>query len=578
MGEAVHARGGIWIPPAAPGFDAQTGRRHQRRRARAAARPCAPSSTRRPSSSPDAIGLISWNEFSENTHIEPSRAYGSRYLRLVGEVRGARLPELQRLRLERAGGHRRSATGVPLLGGAGSCSSLRRARAAPHPSTVGKPPIGGLSASARARLGSKRHGRSRHLPWRWAVFARLLRRGGCRPRGHGRRRHRLRSRRSRLQRRRRDGRPLPPARDLGPARWPAPLAAVLPLGDIQYDSATTAQDQRRLRPHLGPGEVDQPPVLGNHESGSAAGLLRLLQRAGRLGRPGGPARQGLLQLRRRRLAPGRAQLELRERVAARPAPRRSAGCAPTSPRIRPAARSPTGTTRATAPATTAATTFMQPLWEALHDAQAEIVLSGHSHDYERFAPLDRNGAVDQRGGHPPVRGRHRRRVLHGGLGTRTPHSEVAQNDTFGVLMLTLHPTSYDWQFVPEAGGDVHRLRLAGLPWPDRSSTAAPVGRGQHGARDLEASPQASTDHAQEPLPVSALGGGHRRVHDQTQGQGPLPDGGTSSRSRALRARTSGASAPGSARGGCGRGRSRRCCGRATRPATAPPPRASASGW
>ena len=37
---------------------------------------------------------------------------------------------------------------------------------------------------------------------------------------------------------------------------------------------------------------------------------------------------------------------------------------------------------------------MQPLWEALHDAGAEIVLSGHSHHYERFAPLDVNGAAD----------------------------------------------------------------------------------------------------------------------------------------------------------------------------------------
>jgi hypothetical protein len=37
------------------------------------------------------------------------------------------------------------------------------------------------------------------------------------------------------------------------------------------------------------------------------------------------------------------------------------------------------------------------------------------------------------------------------LGSLEAHSEVAQNDTFGVLKLTLHPTSYDWQFVPEAG-------------------------------------------------------------------------------------------------------------------------------
>ena len=37
-------------------------------------------------SSPDAIGLISWNEFSENTHIEPSEQYGARYLEVVADV------------------------------------------------------------------------------------------------------------------------------------------------------------------------------------------------------------------------------------------------------------------------------------------------------------------------------------------------------------------------------------------------------------------------------------------------------------------------------------------------------------
>ena len=46
---------------------------------------------------------------------------------------------------------------------------------------------------------------------------------------------------------------------------------------------------------------------------------------------------------------------------------------------------------------------------------------------------------------------HRRRVLHRASGTPKPNSQVRQNSTYGVLKLTLHPTSYDWQFVPEAG-------------------------------------------------------------------------------------------------------------------------------
>ena len=38
------------------------------------------------------MGLISWNEFSENTHIEPSVRHGSRYLDVVADVRHAKLP------------------------------------------------------------------------------------------------------------------------------------------------------------------------------------------------------------------------------------------------------------------------------------------------------------------------------------------------------------------------------------------------------------------------------------------------------------------------------------------------------
>lgn len=93
IGRAVHADGGIWIAPAAPGFDArlvggtsvverQDGETLRRQMEGALV------------SSPDAIGLISWNEFSENTHIEPSRNYGSRYLDLVANVRFSAIPEI----------------------------------------------------------------------------------------------------------------------------------------------------------------------------------------------------------------------------------------------------------------------------------------------------------------------------------------------------------------------------------------------------------------------------------------------------------------------------------------------------
>jgi hypothetical protein len=93
MGAAIHKDGGIWIPPAAPGFDAtQIGGtttvdrkngdtfRAQINTAMAA--------------SPDALGIISWNEFSENSYIEPSQKYGSQYLDILSQIDHLPLPTI----------------------------------------------------------------------------------------------------------------------------------------------------------------------------------------------------------------------------------------------------------------------------------------------------------------------------------------------------------------------------------------------------------------------------------------------------------------------------------------------------
>jgi len=44
-------------------------------------------------SSPDALGLISWNEFSENSYIEPSEKFGTRYLDVLRELRATPVPQ-----------------------------------------------------------------------------------------------------------------------------------------------------------------------------------------------------------------------------------------------------------------------------------------------------------------------------------------------------------------------------------------------------------------------------------------------------------------------------------------------------
>jgi hypothetical protein len=93
---------------------------------------------------------------------------------------------------------------------------------------------------------------------------------------------------------------------------------------------------------------------------------------------------------------------------------------------------------------------MQAFWQALYDFGADVVLSGHEHNYERFAPQDPQGLAD------PTRGIREFVIGSGGrshysFGIPIANSEVRNDDTYGVLKLTLHSTSYSWEFIPEAG-------------------------------------------------------------------------------------------------------------------------------
>jgi len=86
-------------------------------------------------------------------------------------------------------------------------------------------------------------------------------------------------------------------------------------------------------------------------------------------------------------------------------------------------------------------------WQALHGAGADVVLVGHDHDYERFAPQTPHGRAD------PARGIRQFVVgtggkTHYGFRTIRANSQVRNSRTFGVLRLALHPAGYDWRFVP----------------------------------------------------------------------------------------------------------------------------------
>jgi hypothetical protein len=90
---------------------------------------------------------------------------------------------------------------------------------------------------------------------------------------------------------------------------------------------------------------------------------------------------------------------------------------------------------------------MKDAWKVLVESGADVVLSSHDHDYERFSPQDENGREDTKRGM-------RQFVVGTGGAELTPfwfrksNSEVSDNSSFGVLRLNLKPTGYEWEFLP----------------------------------------------------------------------------------------------------------------------------------
>lgn len=91
-------------------------------------------------------------------------------------------------------------------------------------------------------------------------------------------------------------------------------------------------------------------------------------------------------------------------------------------------------------------TRMKPAWEVLYEAGVAVIVNGHDHTYERFAPQDPEGNVD------PEHGIREFVVGTGGKslypwGSSEPNSEFGSADAYGVIKFTLRPGSYDWEFV-----------------------------------------------------------------------------------------------------------------------------------
>jgi chitodextrinase len=114
------------------------------------------------------------------------------------------------------------------------------------------------------------------------------------------------------------------------------------------------------------------------------------------------------------------------------------------------------------------------LWRDLYAARVDVVLNGHEHVYERFAPQNPAGEPDANGIRQFTVGTGG--ASHYSFLSPLRMSQVRDNTSFGVLKMTLHPTGYDWEFVPVAGASF-RDAGSGLcqPPPDTTAPSAPTG-------------------------------------------------------------------------------------------------------
>lgn len=268
-------------------------------------------------------------------------------------------------------------------------------------------------------------------------------------------------------------------------------AAALLLGDIQYESATYADFTSRFDPVWGPYRDLVYPAPGNHEyqTSGAAGYFDYFNGVGaQTGRAGDRSRGyysynlgawHLIALNSNcsivSCAAGSAQEQwLRADLAASQTscvlaywhhPRYSSGSHGNN-------------------------TSVQPLWQALADAGADLVLAGHDHDYERFAPMNGAGALDNaRGIRSFVVGTGGKEKT--GFGTVRANSQVRNSSSFGLLRLTLRATGYDWQFMPIPGetnqdsGSSECSAPAAPPPPPPAGTelTIPAGADAYGFKD-----------------------------------------------------------------------------------------------
>jgi acid phosphatase type 7 len=93
---------------------------------------------------------------------------------------------------------------------------------------------------------------------------------------------------------------------------------------------------------------------------------------------------------------------------------------------------------------------MRALWRVLVEGGADLALSAHAHDYERFAPENAEGAVDESQGLPEIVVGTGGAPLYAEI-TAKPNSVVRTKESYGVLELHLEKDRARYRYVPTSG-------------------------------------------------------------------------------------------------------------------------------
>lgn len=223
------------------------------------------------------------------------------------------------------------------------------------------------------------------------------------------------------------------------------LRSVITLGDLQYEDGTLTKFQQSYDPSWGRMKSITRPAVGNHEylTAGASGYFQYF------GAAAGDRTKGYYSY----------NIGAWHLIALNSNCSQVGGCGTGSPQEQwlraDLAANPNMCTLAYfhhprfSSGQHGSNTSYDAIWRALYAAGVEVVLNGHDHIYERFAPQSPTAAADPRGIQQFTVGTGGKN--HTTIVAIQPNSVVRNTDTYGFLKLTLHASSYDWQFVPEPG-------------------------------------------------------------------------------------------------------------------------------